>query len=277
MLAQKVAVIKAFDKGQSSREIAKQFDCGHTQIQTIIKDCTSILSEWEQGTTRADIKYIKHRRTEYQDLNQLVFDWFTTARSNNLPVSGPHLQEKALMLAAEMNHDDFTASNGWLHAFCRRHNIHFQTLSGESADVCPQTVDDWTKRLPDLTADYAPEDVFNADEMGLYFRALPQGSLVVKGDPSRGTKTSKDRITVLLACSSSGEKLTPLVIGKSKRPRCFPKNFTSSTLPVHYHHNKKAWMTCSIFQSWLERLNTKMKADNRKILLFIDNCSAHPP
>ena len=31
-----------------------------------------------------------------------------------------------------------------------------------------------------------------------------------------------------------------------------------------------------VFQQWLDKLNSKMKRDNRSILLFIDNCTAHP-
>ena len=63
--------------------------------------------------------------------------------------------------------------------------------------------------------DYAPKDIFNADETGLYFRALPTRSMVVKGDPRKGTKSSKERITALLAASATAEKLKPYVIGKS--------------------------------------------------------------
>ncbi|KAK2176478.1 hypothetical protein NP493_662g01140 [Ridgeia piscesae] len=69
--------------------------------------------------------------------------------------------------------------------------------------------------LPELTAGYLPADIYNADETGLYYRALPERSMVVRGDPRKGIKTSKKRVTVLLACSAAGEKLKPLLIGKS--------------------------------------------------------------
>ena len=38
----------------------------------------------------------------------------------------------------------------------------------------------------------------------------------------------------------------------------------------------KLWVTGELFKSWLKRLNHKMRMQDRKILLFIDNCSAHP-
>lgn len=34
-------------------------------------------------------------------------------------------------------------------------------------------------------------------------------------------------------------------------------------------------MTSKIFQSWLERLNNKLRSQGRNILLFLDNCSSH--
>ena len=126
---------------------------------------------------------------------------------------------------------------------------------------------DWTVRLPDLTAGYALEDIYNADETELYYRALPERSMVIRGDPRKGIKTSKERVTMLLACSTAGDKLKPLVIGKWLKPRCF-RGVDKA--------NKKAWMTSSLFKEWLERLNSKMLLQGRHILLFVDNCGAHP-
>ena len=40
-----------------------------------------------------------------------------------------------------------------------------------------------------------------------------------KEELCRGGKNSKERLTVLLCCNADGsEKLTPIVIGKSKKP-----------------------------------------------------------
>ena len=148
-------------------------------------------------------------------------------------------------------------------------------LSGESGDVPADAVADWARRLPVVCEGYEPKDIFNADETGLFFRALPSRSMVAKGESSKGGKVSKDRITVLLAASATGEKLKPLVIGRAKKPRCF-YGFEVATLGVTYDYNKKAWMTGAIFTIWLNQLNNRMRFQQRHILLFVDNCSAHP-
>ncbi|KAI0221967.1 Tigger transposable element-derived protein 6, partial [Lamellibrachia satsuma] len=122
---------------------------------------------------------------------------------------------------------------------------------------------------------YALADIYNADETGLYYRTLPERSMVVRGDPRKGIKTSKERVTVLLTCSAAGEKLKPLLIGKSLKPRHF-KGIDKAALPITYRANRKAWMTSVLFKEWLDKLNSKMKLQGRNILLFVDNCGAHP-
>ncbi|CAF4641859.1 unnamed protein product, partial [Rotaria magnacalcarata] len=59
-------------------------------------------------------------------------------------------------------------------------------------------------------------DVFNADETGLFYRATPDRSLVLSNEECKGGKKSKERLTVLLYSNLTGtEKLKPVVIGKS--------------------------------------------------------------
>ena len=148
-------------------------------------------------------------------------------------------------------------------------------LSGESADVKEEVVTDWTKRLPDICKGYKLEDIFNADMTGLFYRTLPNRSMVVKGVACKGGKKAKDRMTALVACRAMGEKLKLLVIGRSAKPRAF-QGYKLSSLGVTYTSNKKAWMTSQIFSDWLTSIYNKMKIQGRNILMLIDNCSAHP-
>ena len=124
------------------------------------------------------------------------------------------------MLSIEMDRDDFTASNGWLECWLKRY-VKLAVLCGESAEVPQDIVDDWGKQLPAMLEGNDLADIYNVNENGLYFHALPNRSMVIKVDPRKGIKTSKERITVLLACSAAGERLKPLVIGKAANPRCF--------------------------------------------------------
>ncbi|XP_046400914.1 tigger transposable element-derived protein 4-like [Ischnura elegans] len=88
-----------------------------------------------------------------------------------------------------------------------------------------------------------------------------------------GGKLSKERITLLVGAYMDGsEKLPLLMIGKSANPRCF-KNVKSK--PVEYVSSSKAWMTSDLFAKWLMKLDKRFVKENRQVLLFIDNCTAH--
>ena len=102
-----------------------------------------------------------------------------------------------------------------------RHGIKCLELTGERGAVDPEVTEDWKTRLPTICQGYALKDIFNADETGVYYRALPTRGLVQKGEDAAGLKKNMNRVTALVACSAAGEKLKPFIIGKSKNPRAF--------------------------------------------------------
>ncbi|KAG1681435.1 Tigger transposable element-derived protein 4 [Nymphon striatum] len=148
-------------------------------------------------------------------------------------------------------------------------------MSGKRGDVNNQTVCDWKVKVPKLCEGYDQKNIFNMDETGLFFRDTGRKTLHFKDDGCPGGKRSKERITVALCASMMGEKMKPVVIGKSRCPRCFGK-IDIKTLPVHYYNNKKAWMTSKIYEDYLHKLNRQMRAQQRHILLFVDNAPSHP-
>src|SRR5207248_9035473 len=93
--------------------------------------------------------------------------------------------------------------------------------------------------------------------------------------PIPGRKKDKSRVTVLLSVNATGtDKLKPWVIGNSKRPRPLSKvNF--ERLPVHYRGNPKAWMNSSVFEEVLREMDSHFRAQNKKILLLVDNAPSH--
>ena len=127
--------------------------------------------------------------------------------------------------------------------------------------------------LPTLLSNYKLEDIFNADEFGLFYQCLPNKTLHLKSEKCSGGKSSKIRITGLAAANSMGDKLLMFVIGKSKAPRCF-KNVTS--LPCRYRSQKKSWMDSTLFKEWVRELDVKFQKENQKIALIIDNCPVQP-
>ncbi|GFY16938.1 tigger transposable element-derived protein 6 [Trichonephila clavipes] len=146
-------------------------------------------------------------------------------------------------------------------------------MCGESSSVDINVCSKWQNSLSDLIKEYEPLNILNTDETGLFFKCLPEKTFTLKKEKCHGGKHSKERLTILLAVDMDGsEKITPLVIGKSAKPRCF-KGINS--FPTKYRSNKKAWMTTELFNEWLVSLNSHMKREKRHILLFLDNCTMH--
>lgn len=82
---------------------------------------------------------------------------------------------------------------------------------GEKQDADYFSAGRWVVEvLPGIIKYYEPRNVFNADETGLYWRAIPDGTLSFKKTEAAGMKMPKDRVTLLLACNMDGtEKLEP--------------------------------------------------------------------
>ena len=123
---------------------------------------------------------------------------------------------------------------------------------------------------------FRPEDSYNADETGLFYRATPNGSLVYQYEELSGSKKAMDCVTVL-CCSNmlKPDKRKLLVIRKSVKLRCF-KGLRIDSLPVQYYANKNAWMTSVLFEKWLTDWENELKLKSNNILLILDNCAAYP-
>ena len=140
------------------------------------------------------------------------------------------------------------------------------------------TVSAWMERLVELTRGYELADIWNMDETGCILKPLPEKGLAKKKSQARGGKKSETRLTIAFFVNAAGEKaIEPLVVWRSKKPRCF-KNIKSLSRPhgIYYYSNLKAWMTTEIVASVLGKINQQMEVAKRKIILFMDNAPCHP-
>lgn len=73
---------------------------------------------------------------------------------------------------------DFTASTGWINRFKSLHGIVYCQICGESELVNEEDSVTRKNNLPNLLKDCWLQDVFNADEFGLFFKVMLKKSLV---------------------------------------------------------------------------------------------------
>jgi hypothetical protein len=202
-----------------------------------------------------------------------------------LPVTPSILQIKAKEIAQELLKRNptniklktFQGSAGFVETFMKRHRLVYKKEYGEAGGVDLSAVARGQTELQDLLKDYQLEDIYNADETGLFYRTVPDKTVVYAKDDAHGMKKKKDRVTILLCANADGtDKRKPLMIGKSKMPRCF-KGKDMDKLDVTYHANVSAWMNCNIFEAWLTDFNDDLAKKKKKAVLLIDNAPVHGP
>ena len=265
-LKKKVELIHYAEKnpGISVRALGEQFECGKTQVGQILKKKCELLAMFEANISAGRCHTNTFRESEYAEVNTALYDWYNIACSKNMFPGGPQLIEKAKQIAERLGKPNFSGSRGWLDKWKKRYNVKVVKVCGESGDVSGVTVDSWKERLPEIVQNYSKEDIWNMDESGVFWQALPDSGFGQKGKQCHGGKKSKMRITVAFFVSAAGKKeLKPIVIWKSENPRCF-KKLNKSNLPVTYFSQKKAWMTGDIMDTILAKLNKQLITSGRK-------------
>lgn len=272
-LKSKHDIVKRLQTGAKQSELCSELKLSKSTIATIWANRERIQAAFVHENPNIQ----KLRKPQHEKLDQSLLKWFTQQRSSGVTINGPILKSKAEELGNKLGDDgnEFTCSRSWIERFKKRHNIASGKISGEAASVDMNVVAEWLRnKWPTIRQHFHNDDIFNADETGLFYKLTPDKTLKFKGERCRGGKLSKDRITVLVCANLTGnEKRRLLVIGKSRNPRCF-KNV--KRLPVSYEANRKSWMTSEIFSKELREWDDELRRKKRKVLLLVDNCPAHP-
>lgn len=264
---QKIAVLDHLKKKTKTKtQLVKEYGCSICTINRILKNEDKI-----RQMSLKNVKIKRQRNGLHTDVENALKKWFIQVRDQNALVSGQILMNKAKELAVKLK-IDFEPTKGWLYRWQKRENIKFTKIHGESNDADHEAAENFTQNiLPSMIENYEPEDIFNADESGLFYKALPSGTLAYKGETCKGFKTQKKRLTVLFFCNATGTYKRSIVVGSSKSPRCF-KN---KNIPIAYYANTKAWMTSDLWNKILLEFENEMSSSGRKVILFIDNAPCH--
>lgn len=167
---------------------------------------------------------------------------------------------------------DSDASSGWFTRFKNRHGIRDVILKGELLSGNVEFAEMFKVQFEKFVVDAGllPEQIYNADESGLFWKCLPTRTLAFKQERcAPGHKISNDRLPLL-------------IIEKAKKPHSF-KGTEAKHLPVDYYHQKSAWMNCDIFKRWFDnnlvpkvQKYLKSKGLPEKAVLLINNAPSHP-
>uniref|UniRef100_H3B530 HTH CENPB-type domain-containing protein n=1 Tax=Latimeria chalumnae TaxID=7897 RepID=H3B530_LATCH len=220
-----------------------------------VSNLETLLNQWKCNASPDQ----KHKHTgKDATVEEALLAWTTEKHACNVPISGPILLQKAEDLAKELKMENFAATSGWLSYWKARHQISCKKEHGESADTDIAAVEDWiTNQFLDIVMGYESDCIYNCNESGIFYHALPDYTLTFKDKKLSSGKKSKERLTVLFCCNMTGKhKLPSLIIGKSKNLRYFKgvKN-----LHIMYKANSNAWMMTEIFKEWLIQLDNEIR------------------
>nr|XP_054919709.1 tigger transposable element-derived protein 6-like [Dermacentor andersoni] len=268
----KMDILQDSQRGFKVSALVKKYELAQLTISTILKTgSTAIVKAGAIGGHADQRKRV--RDPLYADVEEALYQWFITTRAHNVPISGPILATKAKNFAFLLGRPNFEPGGGWIQRFKERHGIVYKNVVGEAASLDTEAKQQWLQtKLPSVLERYEEKDIYNCDETALFFQMLPSKTHALKGDRCPGGKHSKLRVTVLLCVSMYGShRLKPFMIGRSKKPMCFKNRH----IPVHYRSDKKAWMTRDLFEEWLLEFDSLIEGQGRKVVLLLDNCSAH--
>ncbi|GFS49758.1 tigger transposable element-derived protein 1 [Trichonephila clavipes] len=296
-LETKIAILDRLGKGEGSTVIGKHLNLGESTVRAIKKNEAAIRKSVISGT-KLSTKFASYTRDVLLERTErAIAIWIEEQFQRRIRVSGYLIQEKALQFYKSMKQSEpststsqagkeFSASKGWLTGFLKRNALHNIKITGESATADEGAAKIFPEKLAKIIedGDYSADQVFNADETGLYWKRLPNRTYIAKDEKTAsGHKESKDRVTLLLCSNASGDRmLKPLLINKSLRPLAL-KGKDLKQLSVHWMANPKTWMTTAFFTEWFNNCFVleveaymKEKSLDFKVLLIVDNAASHP-
>ncbi|XP_033127522.1 tigger transposable element-derived protein 6-like [Anneissia japonica] len=257
----------------SQRSLAKIFGCSKSQIQRILEKREEILQDWNY---KGPIVRKRRRKEEYPEINQYLLEWFIRCRNSNIPLNDNLLRKEALSYAKEIGKHNFSASNGWLQKWKHRTYIDILNMqvAEENGDVGNESIESWHEHAQELMKNCEAKDIWNMDETGVFWKALPSKSIATKGGQCTG-KNVKERLTWAFFVNAEGKREDPVVIGQS-HPKCF-SNLKNKSCPYQcdYYASDKSFMTSEILETILKKLDSRLGLENRKVLLFIDSAPCH--
>lgn len=188
-LEEKLKILKKLDEGVQGTRLALDFGVSTSAISQIKKQKANIneaVLKTHQEATRKTL-----HKAEYEDLEVKLFEWFLKQRDRNCPINGPIMQAKAKELFKtiypDKDENSFSASEGWFRKFKRRHGIRYLKVCGEILSSDTSTITPFIHQLRakmdemQITLD----QLYNADETGLFYKMLPDKTLVAACEKRR--------------------------------------------------------------------------------------------
>ena len=119
---------------------------------------------------REDVKCLKKMPDSQAELEKRLLRWIISNEKSGVMLDGHFIKACAVAIAEELS-VDLKFSNGWLQGFKARHDLKYRKAHGEKKSADYKAAEEWRDtKWPELKLQYKLEDIYNADETGLFYR-----------------------------------------------------------------------------------------------------------
>ena len=178
-----ICLKKAITPYIKQKELATQYDVSEGMISDILKERNRWLAI-DLNSLQAGLR--REKKVAFPDIEEALTIWVYNAIRNNLTITDNILSTKALGFAFLLKEDKFKGSNGWIESFKKWHNLKLYSVHGESASAPLKDLDVMRDKLRQTLKDYDPENIFNCNKTGLFWKMKP--SRTISNGPVSGTK-----------------------------------------------------------------------------------------
>lgn len=134
-LNQKLEIIKRLEKGENRNVLMNEFNIGSSTIYDIKKQKDELMKFASQSVTTEKLASRQTlKKPKLEQLDSVLFKWFSAVRSEGKPVTGPMIVEKAKKFGQDLGvaESECNYSDGWLRNFKFRHGIRRLDVTGET-------------------------------------------------------------------------------------------------------------------------------------------------
>ena len=127
-----INLVEKAPQAKTKKDIAAELSVPSSIFSTILKNKATLKESHAFGCTNKK----RQRDPSQADVDMALFQWFTAARAQSVPISGKVMKARAKELAVELDPAaSWTCSSGWLSRWKKRHNIKYRSVCGENASV----------------------------------------------------------------------------------------------------------------------------------------------
>ena len=119
----------------------------------------------------------RERKLPFIIIEEALTLWIENALQAGVIISDDILSNKALEFAFLYNKSKFKGSDGWVDNFKKRYNFKQYTMQGKVASALLQDLNIIRENLHQVLKNYAPDNIFNCDETGLFWKMWPNHTI----------------------------------------------------------------------------------------------------